>query len=180
MSTSDKICKTSKPNQWCVECPKIEQEWHIDKILSDLSLAKGVFIFFGDEDVTKEDIADAKVKGVELTNAEQCWLFLLLLGFDLQKIAQYLRKKENTIKSGLTRSIYKYVKRMTGKNIEHWALIRLFLEQENYRKALNSVENEEIEIRLKIPRKYMDKLDLLIDFLNSRTDNPLSIDEIIK
>ncbi|MGD1713414.1 LuxR C-terminal-related transcriptional regulator [Dapis sp. BLCC M172] len=84
--------------------------WDIDRILEYLALKKGK----------------------NLTNKETCWLHLLLQELDTEEISNELYLSQKTVKSDLSKTLYKYVKELTGKKINHPLEVSKHLKEAGY------------------------------------------------
>lgn len=148
-SSSEKLCPALKNKKICLECPEVEQEWHINKLLEEMAFAKGFIKKYPYWEPTEEEFPNLKVESKNLNDNEICSLFLLLKGWDTENISNKFYR--NNLKSEFSKGLYKYIKKLTGKKITNWAQVRFYLEQAGFRKRyLVSVEQEPLEIRLTI------------------------------
>ncbi len=119
--------KNLENQEKCLECLEVEKEWDIDKLLQDLN--------------TLKEYVECK----KLTDREICWLRLLLKGQDTDEISNKFYLSKNTVKSDLSRTLYKYVNELTGKKINHPLAVSKHLKEIGYRKNPNNqdIYNEE-------------------------------------
>ncbi|MBW4493556.1 MAG: hypothetical protein KME26_10830 [Oscillatoria princeps RMCB-10] len=94
----------------------------------------------------------ARARGRKLPPTETCWLHLLLYGFSPEAIAHRLVR--SNISPELTRGIYRYVEEVTGKEVNNWAQVKLYLEEKGYKKVIVYIvvrgqDFQELESRLK-------------------------------
>jgi hypothetical protein len=167
----------------CEDCAKVSIEWKILELIENLNIAKKISSknYFPDE-MTLEEIKtdlDLSKKYQQclsevsqlLTDKEICYVNLLLLGIGgHQEISKKLFLSESVIKSDLSQTIYKYVRRMTGKKITNWAQVRLYLEKQYRTTILNpnqvNIPNQIINIQIQISNPVnQDKLNQLINLL---------------
>lgn len=138
----------------CEICPEAEREWELDRLLKDLGVAKGfvemeVYEFI--HEVPDEELDNPDFE-IPLTEREKCWLRLLLQGYDVQEVERHLRKKEKTLTSDFSKTIYKYVSFLVGKRVKDWSHVRLFLDckvEPTYRINL-SVSQEKLDMSITI------------------------------
>ena len=163
MVVSEKKCPALN-NKICSECPKVKNEWDIGRILQDFAKVKAK------QDFDNGKIRD-KVEKRELSPKQVCWLYLLLLGFSVEKIQDKLNRQKLT--ADLSKTLFKYAYIITKKKINHWALFRLYLEEYGYRKAA-SLEEETLEINIciKIPKNSSNKyIEEIVSKINQITGN---------
>jgi hypothetical protein len=108
----------------------VARQWDMDRLLTDL----------------------ARARGRKLPPTETCWLHLLLYGFSPEAIAHRLVR--SNISPELTRGIYRYVEEVTGKEVNNWAQVKLYLEEKGYKKVIVYIvvrgqDFQELESRLK-------------------------------
>lgn len=118
-----------KLNQGCLECTVVARQWDMDRLLTDL----------------------ARARGRKLPPTETCWLHLLLYGFSPEAIANRLVRSK--INPELTRGIYRYVEAVTGKKVNSWAQVKVYLE-EGYKNVIVYIvvrepDLQELESRLR-------------------------------
>jgi len=85
-------------------------------------------------------------------------VLLLLQGVSSEQIAERFNiSYKSTVRPALSKTLYKYVKRLTNKPIKDWAQVRVYLDlateknQSKYRKGvISSIREEPLEIRLVI------------------------------
>lgn len=153
-----KRCPASNNQHHCRECPVVEEQWHLQRLLNDMAWAKGVQEYIGDGEISDADIQQLKIQPQPLTPKEVCWFCLLLQGVSSEQIAERFNiSYKSTVRPALSKTLYKYVKRLTNKPIKDWAQVRVYLElatennQSKYRKGvISSIREEPLEIRLVI------------------------------
>ncbi len=134
--------KNLKNKEKCLECLEVEKEWDIGRLLKDLELAKGFIDKYSDWELEEENFRDFKVKckalNVEsknLNDRETCWLFLFLKGQNVNQISSKFNLSTITVKSIFSQTLYKYFKVVIyKKRISNWAQVKLYLEENGYRK----------------------------------------------
>ncbi|NER27660.1 MAG: hypothetical protein F6J89_08495 [Symploca sp. SIO1C4] len=144
MATSEKKCPALSYKISCHECLQVNSEWHLDRLLKDLAKVKA------EQDFEDGKIRD-KLEARELSVHQICWLCLLLFGFSVEEIEAKLKRRK--LRADLSRTLFKYSERITGKKINNWAQFKLYMERCGYRKG-RSMEEEvlEINLSLKIPK----------------------------
>ena len=156
--TETKQCDVA-PKLLCVICPQAQRDWDLDRLFTDLECV----LCLQDEyesinKVPAEAWRSAQRKGKKLKSKEKCWLCLLLQGYDVKEIENYLYL--DNIKGDLSRSIYKWVSFLADKKVSDWARVRLYLECNvnstytwSYRKNTNTpIKNEELGINIKLDK----------------------------
>lgn len=162
MVASEKKCPAFNYKAKCSDCPKVNEEWYIDRILTDLAKAKA------EQDFENGKIIN-KLERKELSPKQVCWLYLLLLGFSVEEIQDKLNRQQ--LKADLSKTLFKYVYKITNKKINNWAQFRLYLERYGYRKVA-SIEEEtlEINISIKIPKNISNQgIDEIVNKINQIT-----------
>ncbi|MGD1914400.1 MAG: hypothetical protein ACFB2X_27270 [Rivularia sp. (in: cyanobacteria)] len=164
MVALEKKCPALNYKMNCSECPKVNHEWHIDRILQDLAKAKA------EQDFENGKIRD-KLETKELSPKQLCWLYLLLLGFSVEEIQDKLNRQQLT--ADLSKTLFKYVYIITKKKINNWAQFRLYLERYGYRKAsLIEEETLEISLSIKIPKNSSNQyIEELVNKINQISGN---------
>lgn len=156
IENSDKLKKPCPvlQNKLCQICPKQEAEWDINRLLQDMARAKGIATTYEvTGDLTEEELneltLDLPIQSIELKPREQCWLELLLAGFSVEQIEKILNSSK--LLPDISRTIYKYIKVITQKKVTNWAQVRLYCEQEGYRKTIpNQILISQETLRIKI------------------------------
>ncbi len=120
--------KNLENQEKCLECLEVEKEWDIDRLLQDLNSLKEYF------------------EGKKLTNKETCWLRMLLKGQDTDEISNKFYLSKNTVKSDLSRTLYKYVNELTGKKIGHSLTVSKYLKEAGYIRTINLLSTVEINL----------------------------------
>lgn len=108
MVSPEKECPAFSYPISCSECPMVNQEWHIDRLLQDFAKAKA-----------QQDFEDGKIglklEMRELSPHQICWLFLLLFGFSVEEIEAKLRRRH--LKADLSKTLFKYAQKITKKKL---------------------------------------------------------------
>ncbi|WP_414552557.1 hypothetical protein [Anabaena sp. CCY 0017] len=154
----------------CSDCPKAERKWYIDKILDKLAFAKGVCKVYKTLDITEKDIKELNINDQQLTNAEKCWLLLLLDNFSVQEIADKLKREKKGLNTDLSKTIYKYVSIIAKKKVSDWAQVSSYLDRLGYRR-INEVKNQNKLIRLVLIPDFEElSEEQQIEFVNILSD----------
>ncbi len=157
---TSKICpilrRQQREIQTCFDCPKVKQNWHLNRLLTDLAEAKGIKYANDSGEIHFQK----EIEPRELSPSEICKLSLVLSGIDVQQIDKHFEFRANSTSQIFSRSINKYISYLVDKKVNHWACIPFYLNK--YRKDNNRSSNETIEIKLKIPadleRETIDKI----------------------
>ena len=105
---SEKKCPALSYKISCSECHKVNNEWHIDRLLKDLAKFKA-----------EQDFENGKIKYKletrELPPKQVCWLYLLLLGFSVEEIQDKLKRQQ--LRADLSKTLFKYAQKITKKKL---------------------------------------------------------------
>ena len=161
----------------CTVCPQADKDWDLDRLFSDMGFIKAILNRTNYEsinDISDEDWEYGQQNRQELKPKEKCWLCLLLQGYDVEKIEQYLALSH--IKGDLSRGIYKWVYLLTEKKITNWAQVPNHLHHNvspkvgsSYRKA-GASDKWELGIGIEIPESYREQIPRIIEIID-KIDN---------
>jgi hypothetical protein len=180
MVTGCSLSNTSMKD--CQECDFVEQMWDIKKLIDDLNQVKAVcesYLFYdgmtlesikSDADLSKKYQDYVAKYSSTLTEKEKCYLFLLLNGWGYEQFEKKRSIRIATVKSELSRGIYKYVKFLTSQDkIKHPLFVKEYLEPEYRTKVVRDIKNtpNNNKISLTLESLSTEQLKILCSFIES-------------